>query len=139
MIIANYQVQSTLRAYGQQLADRSRLSKIKAPKNLPAKDQVVLSPEGKKRLMAEKIAAQIVGQMHDGSQSNDTAREILKALGREYGLPVQVEKKDGRGLVFKVSDSNSPDGTRTLSPEENDNLNKKVFEVAQSIVYNNLT
>ncbi len=56
MIIANYQVQNTLLAYGQQMTDRSRLSKAKVPKNVALKDQVSISREGKKRLKAEKIA-----------------------------------------------------------------------------------
>ncbi len=139
MIISNYQVQSTLRAYGQQLAERTRLSKIKPPKNIQTKDQVVLSPESKKRLMAEKIAAQIVKQLGDGSEPNDTSREILSRLSQEYGFPIQIEKKDGRGPVFKILDKNSPNGTRSLSPEETEKLKEKLFEITHSIVYNNLS
>jgi hypothetical protein len=138
MIITNYQVQSTLRAYGQQLAEKSRLARVKAPKNPGPKDEVILSQESKKRLTAQKISHQLIRQLNDGSELADTHRELLSRLSREYGQPVTVEKKEDQGLVFKVPDGKSSGGTRNASPEEAEILNKKLFEISQSIVYNNL-
>jgi hypothetical protein len=138
MIITNYQVQSTLRAYGQQLAEKSRLSRVKVPKNPGPKDEVTLSQEGKKRLTAQKITHQLIRQLTAGSEMTDTHREILSRLSLEYGQPVTVEKKEGQGLVFKVPQGNSSGETRNASPEEAENLNEKLFEITQSIVYNNL-
>jgi hypothetical protein len=138
MIIMNYQVQSTLRAYDQQLAEKSRLARVKAPKNPGPKDEVILSQESKKRLTAQKITQQLIRQFTDGSELADTHREILSRLSREYGQPVSVEKKEGQGLVFIVPEGKSSGGTRNASPEEAESLNKKLFEITQSIVYNNL-
>ena len=137
MIITNYQVQSTLRAYGQQLVEKSRLARVKAPKNPGPKDEVILSQESKTRLTAQKISHQLIRQLNDGSQRADTHREILSRLSREYGQPVTVEKKEGQGLVFKVHDGKSSGGTRSPSPEEAEILNKKLFAISRSIVYNN--
>ena len=138
MIIMNYQVQSTLRAYDQQLAEKSRLARVKAPKNPGPKDEVILSQESKKRLTAQKITQQLIRQFTDGSELADTHREVLSRLSREYGQPVSVEKKEGQGLVFIVPEGKSSEGTRNASPEEAENLNEKLFEITQSIVYNNL-
>ena len=138
MIIMNYQVQSTLRAYGQQLSEKSRLARAKASKNTGPKDEVILSQESKKQLTAQKISQQLIRQFSDGSELTDTHREILSRLSREYGQPVEVEKKEGQGLVFKVPEGKSSGGTRNASPEEAVLLNKKLFEITQSIVYNNL-
>lgn len=138
MIIANYQVQSTLRAYGQQLAEKSRLARAKAPKNTGPKDEVILSQESKKRLTAQKITQQIIRQFPDGQELADTHREVLSRLSREYGQPVKVEKNEGQGLVFKVPEGTSSGGTRNASSEEAEILNKKLFEITQSVVYNNL-
>ena len=138
MIIMNYQVQSTLRAYGQQLSEESRLARAKASKNTGPKDEVILSQESKKQLTAQKISQQLIRQFSDGSELTDTHREILSRLSREYGQPVEVEKKEGQGLVFKVPEGKSSGGTRNASPEEAVLLNKKLFEITQSIVYNNL-
>ncbi len=137
MIIMNYHVQSTLRAYGQQLAEKSRLARAKAPKNPGPKDEVILSQESKKRLTAEKITQQLVRQLSDGSEPADTHREILSRLSQEYGQPVSLEKKEGQGLVFKVPAGKSGE-TRNASPQEAERLNEKLFEITQSIVYNNL-
>ena len=138
MIITNYQVQSTLRAYGQQLAEKSRLARAKAPKNTGPKDEVILSQESKKRLTAQKITQQIIRQFPEGQELADTYREVLSRLSREYGQPVKVEKNEGQGLVFKVPEGKSSGGTRNASPEEAEILNKKLFEITQSVVYNNL-
>ena len=138
MIIANYQVHNTLRAYGQQMADRSRFSKAKVPKSVAFKDQVSISPESKKRLMAEKIANQLVNQFGNGYEPSDTSREILNRLNREYGQTLQFEAKEGQGLAFKVADETKPQGSRYLSLEETEAMQKKLLEIARSVVYNNL-
>jgi len=138
MIINNFQVHNTLRAYGQQLAEKTRLARVKAPPKTGPKDEVVLSPESKKRLMAEKISQQIFQQFNDGSELGSTHQEILSRLRQEYGQPVKVEKKEGQDLVFKISDGNPSEEARSASPEESEKIKKKLFEITQSIVYNNL-
>ena len=138
MIINNFQVQSTLRAYGQQLAEKNRLTRVKVPPKTGPKDEVILSPESKKRLMAEKISQQIFQQFNDGAELGSTHKEILSRLSQEYGQPVKVEKKEGQGMVFKVSDGKSSEEAYPASPEESEKIKKKLFEITQSIVYNNL-
>ena len=138
MIISSYQVQSTLRAYGQQLAERNRLSKIKNQKSSGPKDQVILSAESKKKLTAERVAQQILTQFRNGSELNENNREILNRLSQEYGQPLQIEGKEGGGLAFRVSDPTSPGGNQTLSPEETERLKNRLLEISYSIVYNNL-
>lgn len=138
MIISNYQVQSTLRAYGQQMADRTRLAKVKAPANTGPKDEVVFSQESKKRLTAEKIAHQIIQQFSAGKELSSTHRQILSQLSREFGQPVKVEKKEDQNLKFKVADGKSSDEARPATREESEELSGKLLEITRSIVYNNL-
>lgn len=138
MLITNCKVRSILRAYGQQLAEKSRLARAKAPKNTGPKDEVLLSQESRKRLTAQKIARQLIRQLNDGSELGVTHREILSRLSREYGQPVRVERKEGQDPVFKVPDGKSPGETRDASPQEAERLKEKLFEITRSIVYNNL-
>lgn len=138
MIITNYQVHNTLRAYGEQLAEKSRLGRAKTPKNTGSRDEVVLSQESKKRLAAQKIAHQLIRQLGDGPEMGVTHREILSRLSQEYGRPVKVEKKESQDLLFKVPDEKSPGETRNASPREAELLKEKIFEITRSIVYNNL-
>jgi hypothetical protein len=102
------------------------------------KDEVIISQESKKRLMAEKISHQIIQQFSTGSELGNTHREVLSRLSREYGQPVKVEKKEGQGMVFKIEDGKSPEEARSASPEESQRIERKLFEITQSIVYNNL-
>jgi hypothetical protein len=131
LIITNYQVRH-LRAYGQQLAEKSRLP-VRGPKN-PGLDEVILPQRGNHR--PENPTSSSGSSRR--AELADTHRELLSRLSREYGQPVTVEKKEGQGLVFKVPEGKSSGGTRNASPEEAEILNKKLFEITQSIVYNNL-
>lgn len=98
VIIANHQVQNSLRVYGQQMTDRSRLSKAKVAEKGALKDQMRISRESKKRLSAEKIAKQLIDQFGNGNETSDTGWEILKHLNREYGQILHYEAKEDQGL-----------------------------------------
>ena len=138
MIIANFQVQNTLRAYGQQLTDRCRFSKAKAPKTALPKDEVSLSAESKKKLMADRIAREMVSQFTQGPELNETGREILRRLSREYGHSLTPEWKKGEGLAFRVDQGKTPEGGEVLPPVETERLKESLFDIARSIVYSNL-
>ena len=138
MIINNYQVQSTIRAYNQQLADKTRMARIKSPTKTGPKDEVIISQESKKRIMAEKISRQIIQQFNDGTELGSTHREVLSRLSQEYGQPVRVEKREGQGLIFKIATGKSSEEVRSASPEEAEKIERKLFEITHSIVYNNL-
>jgi hypothetical protein len=137
MVIANFQVKNTLRAYGEQLADRSRFSRAKAPKTALPRDEVNLSPESKKKLMADRIAQEMVTQFNKGPELNETGREILQRLRREYGDSLTPDWKQGEGLVFRVDQGKTPKGGKFLPPAETDRLKDSLFDIARSIVYSN--
>lgn len=138
MIITNYQVQSTLRAYGEQLAVKNRFVRATGHRPASPKDQVVLSTESKKRLMAEKISTEIVNQIKTGAELNTTGQQVLSRMAQEYGFPFRIEKQEGRAVAYRVPANGSSEGYRPLSPEETEDLDKKLLEITRSIVYNNL-
>lgn len=138
MVIANFQVQNTLRAYGEQLSDRSRISRVKAPKTAQPRDEVNLSAESKKKMMADQIAREMVAQFSQGPELNQTGREILRSLSREYGHSLTPEWKEGEGLVFRVDQGKTPEGGEVLPPDETERLKNSLFDIARAIVYSNL-
>jgi hypothetical protein len=138
VIIANFQVQNTLRAYSEQLADRSRISRAKAPKTALPKDEVSLSAESKKKMMADQIAREMVAQFSQGPELNQTGREILRKLSRQYGHSLTPEWKEGEGLVFRVDQGKTPKGGEVLPPAETERLKNSLFDIARAIVYSNL-
>ena len=138
MIIGDFQVQHVLRSYSRQLADGSRVSKGKVDKRTAQKDEVTISAESKKRLLADKITTEIVNQFSNGSELTQTGLDILDRLSREYGQPLQLSHNEEQGMVFVVPDETGGQGTRILSGPENEQLKKKLFDITQSTVYNDL-
>ena len=138
MIIGNLQVHSVLKAYSQQLAVRSRSSKAQIGKDTTQKDEVTLSQEGKKMLIVDKITKEMVSQLTNGSERSHTSREILGQLSQEFGCPLDVDTDNGNGIAFKVLNEKGDGVTQYLSSAENEELKKKLFDIAQSMVYANL-
>jgi hypothetical protein len=137
MIIGNFQVHSVLKAYSQQLSVRSRSSKTKIVKDTTQKDEVTLSQEGKKMLIVDKITKEIVSQLTNGSERSHTGREVLAQLSQEFGRPLDVDTDNGNGIAFKVLNEKGDEVTQYLSSAENEELKKKLFDIAQSMVYAN--
>ena len=104
MIIGDFQVQHVLRSYSRQLADGSRASKGKVDKRTAQKDEVTISVESKKRLLADKITAEIMTQFSKGSELTQTGRRHLDRLSREYGQPLELSYIEEQGMVFVVPD-----------------------------------
>jgi hypothetical protein len=137
MIIGDFQVQHVLRSYSRQLADGSRVSKAKVENKTTQNDEITLSPESKKRLLADKITREIITQFSNGSEVTPTGRHVLDRLSREYGKSLQVSYEEEQGLFFVVPDETGQ-GTRVLSGSENEELKKRLFDITQSTVYNDL-
>ncbi|HET6460779.1 MAG TPA: DVU0524 family FlgM-associated protein [Syntrophales bacterium] len=138
MEIGRFQVQHILRVYSQQLSLRSRESKEKVNKKSSQNDEVTISAESRKRMTVDKTASDLIDQLTNGSERNETSREILDRLSREYGRPLDVESNNGDGLAFKVLNDASGKSAQYLPPSENDQLKKKLFDITRSVVYDQL-
>lgn len=137
MIIAHYQVQNVLRAYGQRLSERTRLAAAPRPVKIVQKDEVLLSPEGKKKIVAEKIARQIFSQIVSGSAPQETRREALERLSTEFGARLEVSAREGNEVSFHALEG--PAGTRILSPEESAGLKDRLVDITRSMVYSHMS
>ena len=137
MIIGDFQVQHVLRSYSRQLAEGSRVSKAKVENKISQHDEITLSPESKKRQLADKITREIITQFSNGSEMTPTGRQVLERLSREVGQPLQLSYGEEQGMSFVVPDETGQ-GTRVLSGPENEELKKRLFDITQSTVYNDL-
>lgn len=137
MIITNYQVQHVLRAYSRQLADGPRATRHKLAKTTET-DEVTISAESKKMLMVDKIVNQLVLHLSHDPERNETAQEILKRLSHEFGKPLDVGLDNGNGLTFKILDPSNGGTAEYVSAAEAEDLKKKLFEIARSVVYDKL-
>jgi hypothetical protein len=138
MTIINYSVQQILRTYHQHLNDRSRLSKEKGYKKFVQQDDVTISQESKKKLLTDKITQEITNQFLSGADRNETMQAIINQLSQEYGKPLDVSSDDDQHLVFKILHKENGGETESLSPAENEQVRKRLFDITKSIVYDNL-
>jgi hypothetical protein len=138
MIITNFHVQHILKAYSQQLSVRSRVSKDKLGKTANQNDEVTFSQEGKKMAVVNKIAQEIMVQFENGSERNDTSREILDRLSQEYGHPLDVVSDEERNISFKVLGENEGETEQSLSSSENETLKKRLLDITRSVVNDHL-
>ena len=131
--------QRVLKAYNEQLSMRPRTSKGKKNSFAPG-DVIMISPESKKKAMAIKIAQEIVNNLTKNSQRDRMAEEVMNQLSQTFGQSLEVvEKTGGEGLVFMVASEKQGEPPRYVSREENETLRQKLFDIAQTIVYRNLS
>lgn len=138
MTITNFSVQQVLRTYHRQLSEKIRLSREKAYRKILQQDSVTISPESKKRLLTDKITQEIMSQVLNGSERNDTMQEIMSRLSQEYGKPLEVSGDDGQNLTFRVLHKGNGEEGKSLSPAENEQLKKRFIDITKSIIYDNL-
>ena len=138
MTIINYNVQQVLRTYNRQLGEKSRVSREKVDRKFVQQDAVSISPESKKRHLTDKITQEIMNQFVSGSERNETMQAIVNRLSQEYGKPLDVSGDGEQDLIFKVSNKENGQSGGSLSPTENEQLNKRFIDITKSVVYDNL-
>jgi len=134
----NLTVQHILKAYSQQLSARSRPLKGKVDKKIVQRDEVTISEASKKMLTVDKITNEIVAQLANGVERSDTSRRILKQLSKEYGRSLDVSANDGQGLIFKVLNEKNDGILEYLPATENEKLEKRLFDITRSMIYDDL-
>lgn len=130
--------QRVLKAYNEQLSMRPRTSKGKKNSLAPG-DVIMISPESKKKAMAVKISQEIVNNLTKNTPRDRMADEVMNQLSLTYGQSLEVEETTGEGLVFMVASEKQGEPPRYVSREENETLSQKLFDIAQTIVYRNLS
>ena len=88
--------------------------------------------------MVDKISQEMVQNLADGQERNDTAQEILNRLSQEYGQPLEIALKDDQGVVFKVVDQGNGQSLNTLSPDDGELLKTRLMDITKAVVSDNL-
>jgi hypothetical protein len=138
MVINPVYTQKVLKAYNLQLSMKARPSKGKK-NGLAQGDVITISHESKKKSMAAKISQEIVNNLTKNFPRDRMADEVMNQLSRTYGQSLEVEEKTGEGLAFRVSSEKQGNPPRYVSREESETLRQKLLDIAQTIVYRNLS
>jgi predicted HAD superfamily phosphohydrolase len=138
MTITNFDVKQVLRTYHRQLAEKTRLSREKVYRKVIQQDSISISQESRRRLLTDRITEEIKKQFLTEPERNETMEAIVGQLSQEYGETLEVSTNDGQNLDFTVLSNGKEQGGKSLSPIENEELNKKFIDITKKIVYDNL-
>jgi hypothetical protein len=138
MVITSYHIQNILRTYSHQLSEGTRLARSRKVDSAGRNDFVKISTEARKRFMVEKISQEIVQNLGNGLERNDTAREILDRLSQEYGQPLDVALEEDQGLVFQITGRDSGQDPGTLSPADSAQLKTRLMDITKAVISDNL-
>ncbi|MEW6263498.1 MAG: DVU0524 family FlgM-associated protein [Thermodesulfobacteriota bacterium] len=136
MTITSHQIHNVLRTYGKQLRRGLRLNRIKQADTSQPVDTIKISPEAKRAMVVERVAADILGRLADRSTGNtDVEQKVMDLLIKEYGRPVSLEFDEDKGrFEFNLLDSESGSVIETLAGEEADKLNSLLAQIAEQVV-----
>jgi len=122
-------VKTVLRTYDQHQDTGRRLARFQKYMDRAGQgDSVSISKEAKRRLLVEKVTAEIVDNLIGSDSANPVVRDIKQQLTKEFGNDVVFRyPSDGSGLqILKKTDQ----GVGELTNGEKDAFMRRLWEVA---------
>lgn len=139
MTITNYHIQNVIRAYGQQISRTRNLNKVQRTEEQEQLDRISISAEAKKRQVIKDIASEVIDRLTHKQNWSGFEREILNKLSQEYGRPLDIQKEEtGSNIIFKVIDEKDREVVKCLSFEDSEYLQKRLFELTELVVQENM-
>ncbi|MDI6789974.1 MAG: hypothetical protein QME44_04700 [Thermodesulfobacteriota bacterium] len=139
MTITNYHIQNVIRAYGQQISRTHNLNKVQRTEEQEQLDRISISAEAKKRQVIKDVASEVIDRLTHKQNWSGFEREILNKLSQEYGRPLDIQKEEtGSNIIFKVIDEKDREVVKCLSFEDSEYLQKRLFELTELVVQENI-
>ena len=136
MTINSQQIHSVLRTYGKQLRRGIKINQIKEMESAESSDKIQISPEAKRKMVVEKVAAEILlGMTAPGGPYQEAKKELTEEISQDYGrsLSFEFDAKEGR-FRFKIMDSAGENALSVVEGEDADVLNAKLIDMAKNMV-----
>jgi flagellar basal body P-ring protein FlgI len=136
MTINSQQIHNVLRTYGKQLRRGIKINRIKQMESSESSDKIQISPEAKRKMVIEKVAAEILlGMTANVDTYQDARKELTDAISQEYGrsLDFEFDTSEGR-FQFNVMDSAGENKLSVVQGEEADALSGRLIELAKEMV-----
>ena len=140
MAITPYQVQNILKTYTRQLIRGHRMARARSEAGYSY--QLKLNVEARRRLVVEKVTAEIVnniGLFNLGPGLDDVELLAMRHLSREYGQPLLLLKDEFSGKFrFQIHSDDKDELPRELGPEECARLEDRLYHITQNIIEDNM-
>ncbi|MEW5948930.1 MAG: DVU0524 family FlgM-associated protein [Thermodesulfobacteriota bacterium] len=139
MTITNYHIQNVIRAYGRQISRTHNPNKVQRTEEQEQLDRISISAEAKKRQVIKDIASEVIDRLTHKQNWSGFEREILNKLSQEYGRPLDIQEEEtGSNIIFKVIDEKDREVVKCLSFEDSEYLQKRLFELTELVVQENM-
>ncbi|HIJ57642.1 MAG TPA: hypothetical protein HPQ03_16170 [Deltaproteobacteria bacterium] len=140
MYIPSYQIHNVLKVYSRQVS-QSRI--IERQKELSAKtsaDKIDISAEGKRKMIVDKVAADIVDRITQFGPRDPIEQDIVNQLQNELGKPVDSdeENEQDQNFVFNIIDDENKKTTNSMSMEGTHFITKRLEQLAKEEIDRNM-
>jgi endonuclease III-like uncharacterized protein len=138
MQIPSYQIQNVLKVYSRQLSQGKILSRNKfGGINKTSADSVTISSEGKRQVIIDKVAANIVDRIITEGPKEKNEEKITSQIEKELGKKINFAKNKNQ-FTYTMIDENNQKVTHTLSVEDSKFIVRRMTELAREVADNNM-
>lgn len=138
MEIPVYQIHKVMKVYTKQLNQKKILERQKGLKQPASADQVNISPKGKRKVIVEKIASDIINKIKTIGPKDDIEYEIVDQLEKDIGQKINFQNSSTSQFVFNVIDGSNAKTQNSLSLENSDFLLERLEALTKEIVDKNM-
>ena len=141
MYIPSYQIHNVLKVYSKQVSQSRILERQKGLDDKPSVDKINISAEGKRKVVIDKVSADIVDRITQFGPQDKIEHDIVNQLEDEIGQPVEFSEEDKKketDFVFNVFDDQNNKKTNTISVENSSFLTQRLAQLVKEEVDKNL-
>jgi len=141
MYIPSYQIHNVLKVYSKQISQSRILERQKDIEKNPSVDKINISAEGKRKMIIDKVASDIVDRITRFGPQDRIEHDIVNQLEDKVGQPVKLGKDNNKketDFIFNVIDDQNNKTTNTISVENSNFIAHRLAELAIEEVDKNM-
>ncbi len=138
MHVPSYQIHNVLKVYSRQVSQSRILERQKRLGAIPSVDNINLSSEGKRKVVIDKVAADIVDKITRFGPQDRVEHNIVNQFQDELGQKVEFNGKNETDFVYNTIDDNNNKTTNTLPVNGSSFLTARLKQIAQEEVDKNM-
>ena len=140
LYIPSYQIHNVLKVYSRQVSQSRIIERQKDLGSKTSDDKINISAEGKRKMIVDKVAADIVDRITHFGPKDPIEQGIVDQLENGLGKPVESDEAGGKdqNFVFNVIDDENNKTKNSLSLEGTHFITKKLEQLAKEEVDRNM-
>ncbi len=138
MYIQNYQMHNVLNVYTKKLGQNKTSERQKTDYDKSPVEQVSMSAEGKRQMVIDKVASEIVERITRFGPQNETDQEIVDKLQNEMKEQKKSKTESNGEFVYNVIDDDNNKNTSSLSLDNSDFMTNRLEQLAKETVNKNM-